>query len=312
MVHHSETLLSCLHAVGARSVLEVGAYAGDLTRVLVDWASRAGATVQALDPVPQPALVRLAEENSALELIRETSLAALATVAMPDVAIIDGDHNYWTVQEELRLIGERAGGAELPLLLFHDVCWPHGRRDDYYAAEQIPPEHRQPIIPAGEGIFPEDAASRPGGLPYPRSARCEGGERNGVLTAVEDFVSTGEDLRLAVVPAFFGLGAVWHTGAPWAEAVAEILDPLDGHPLLSRLEANRVLHIAQEHALRVELWAAQERMARLESVLRRQLDSSAFGVAEQLSRLRHRAGVASEQAVLSKDEIRQALAQPKP
>ena len=52
--------------------------------------------------------------------------------------VIDGDHNYFTVREELRLIGERAPGAELPLLLFHDVCWPHGRRDDYFDAEQIP------------------------------------------------------------------------------------------------------------------------------------------------------------------------------
>ena len=54
------------------------------------------------------------------------------------MVVIDGDHNYYTVSEELRLIGERAAGAELPLLLFHDVCWPHARRDDYFAPELIP------------------------------------------------------------------------------------------------------------------------------------------------------------------------------
>ena len=54
------------------------------------------------------------------------------------VVVIDGDHNYWTVSEELRLLSERAPGAELPLLLFHDVCWPHARRDDYFAPELIP------------------------------------------------------------------------------------------------------------------------------------------------------------------------------
>ena len=52
--------------------------------------------------------------------------------------MIDGDHNYFTVREELRLIGERAQGAALPLLLFHDVGWPHGRRDDYFDAGAIP------------------------------------------------------------------------------------------------------------------------------------------------------------------------------
>ena len=35
----SELLLPCLDAAGARSVAEVGAFAGDLTRVLVGWAA---------------------------------------------------------------------------------------------------------------------------------------------------------------------------------------------------------------------------------------------------------------------------------
>ena len=61
------------------------------------------------------------------------------------MVIIDGDHNYFTVSEELRLIAERAAGAALPLLLFHDVGWPHARRDDYYAAERIPEADRRPL-----------------------------------------------------------------------------------------------------------------------------------------------------------------------
>ena len=80
--------------------------------------------------------------------------------------IIDGDHNYWTVSEELRLIGERAAGADLPLLLFHDVCWPHARRDDYFDAEQIP----EPIPPAAgrqtaRRHLPRRPGLRPGGCP---------------------------------------------------------------------------------------------------------------------------------------------------
>ena len=40
MAQSAELMLPCLDAAGARSVVEVGAFAGDLTRVLVDWASR--------------------------------------------------------------------------------------------------------------------------------------------------------------------------------------------------------------------------------------------------------------------------------
>jgi hypothetical protein len=266
--------------------------------------------VLAIDPAPQEGLIALADAHPEVLLVRETSLDALPKIAMPDVIVIDGDHNYYTVASELALIGARAPGAELPMLLFHDVCWPHGRRDDYFDADQIPSDARHPTAGAAGGIFPGDPGLRPDGLPYPRSAAREGGERNGVLTAIEDFVGERDRVRLVVVPAFFGLGAAWHLDKPWAADVARILDPLDRNPLLERLEANRVDHLARGHATLVELWALRDRLARQEAVLRRLLDSSAFSVAERMSRLRAAAGIATEQSVVSKDEIRGVLSVP--
>jgi hypothetical protein len=301
----AEILLPCLDAAGARSVMEVGAYAGDLTGVLVDWAAGTGARVIAIDPSPQERLVGLADERPELELVRETSLAALPRLERADAVIIDGDHNYYTVSEELKAVAGTSGG-ELPLLLFHDVGWPHARRDDYYDADQIPAEHRQPIHEGG-GVHPDDPGIRFGGLPYRGAAAREGGPRNGVLTAVEDFVAAHEGLRLALVPAFFGFGVVWSTEAPWAGAVAEVLDPWDRNPLLARLEANRVFHLAEAHLQTVHAARWQQRADRRRLVLERLLNSSAFAFAERLSRLRHRAGVATEQSVVSKDEIRRAL-----
>jgi hypothetical protein len=307
MAHMAELMLPCLDAVGAKSVVEVGAYAGDLTRVLADWAAESGAKVMAVDPSPQDGLVELAAAHPEVELVREISLDALPRIPIPDVAIIDGDHNYYTVSEELRLIAERAPGAELPLLLFHDVCWPHGRRDDYFDPAAIPEDYRQPIAGDSGGIFPGEPGLRHGGLPYARSAAREGGPRNGVFTAVEDFVEGQEDLRVVVVPAFFGFGAVWHRDAPWAADVAALLDAFDRNPLLERLEANRVLQLAEGYARQVELWEARERIAHQEAVLRRLLESSAFSVADRLSKLRVRAGIATAQSAVSKEEIRKAL-----
>jgi hypothetical protein len=302
-----EIMRPVLDAAGAKSIVEVGAFAGDLTRVLVQWAAGAGAKVGAVDPSPQPGLVKLAEENPEVELIRETSLEALPHIDLPDAFVIDGDHNYWTVSEELRLIAERAGDS-LPLLLFHDVCWPHARRDDYFAADLIPEDYRQPIANGGGGIFPGEPGLRPdGGLPYPRSAVNEGGPRNGVLTAVEDFVAARDDLRLVVVPAFFGFGVVWPLTASYSDDLARILDPYDRNPVLERLEANRVHHLALGQTRAAEIWKYQERLARQEAVLRRLLDSSAFVVAERLSQVRDRAGIGTEHSTVSKEEIRRAL-----
>jgi hypothetical protein len=305
MQNLAEIVLPCLDAAGVRSVVEVGAYAGDLTELLVEWAAGGGARVIAIDPSPQDRLVALAEEHERLELVRETSLAALPRLAPADAVIVDGDHNYYTVSEELRLIAD-AAGDDLPLLLFHDVCWPHGRRDDYYAPGLIPEADRQPIHEGG-GLHPDEPGIRAGGLPYRGAAAREGGPRNGVLTAVEDFVAARDGLRLAVVPAFFGLGVVWRTDAPWADAVAEVLDPWDGNPLLARLEANRVHHLAESHVRLVDAALAREQVARQAAVLQRLVVSSAFAVAERLSRLRHRAGVARDQTIVSRDEIRRVL-----
>lgn len=302
----AELIVPCLDAAGARSVVEVGAYAGDLTRLLVERAAAGGGRVQAIDPEPRRALVELAEQRPELELIRETSHAALRHIAPPDAAIIDGDHNYFTVREELRLIAEKAPGADLPLLIFHDVAWPHARRDDYYDPSLAPEEHRHPIQEGG-GLFPGVPGTRPGGLPFRYAASREGGPRNGVLTAVEDFVDERGGLTLVVVPAFFGLGVVWHEDAPWAAAIAQVLEHWERNPLLERLEANRVLHLASSHFHLVEASRARERADRQEAVLRRLLDSSAFAVAERLSRLRIRAGVATDASAVSKEEIRRAL-----
>jgi hypothetical protein len=307
MAQLGELIVACLDAVGARSVAEVGAFAGDLTRLLADWAAGSGARVQAIDPAPQEGLVRLADGNAQLELIRQMSLDALPALELPDAIVIDGDHNYFTVSRELALIAERAARGSMPLLLFHDVSWPHARRDDYFAPDALPEEYRQPLVGEGHGISPGNSGVDPRGLPYPKSAASEGGPRNGVLTAIEDFVGERPGLRLAVVPAFFGFGAVWALDSPFAGALAQILDPLDRHPVLERLEFNRVRLLADRQACRAEVWELRERLARQEDLLRRLLDSRAFAVADRLSQLRVRAGVAKDAAPISKEELREVL-----
>jgi hypothetical protein len=303
LINSAELLLECLDRVQARSVVEIGAYAGDLTRLLLLWAEPREARIIAVDPSPQPELEALEREHGELGVIRERSLSALPEVEAADVVIIDGDHNYYTVSKELLLIERRwrEQGVELPLLLLHDVAWPHGRRDDYFDPEQVPSEHRQPIAPGG-GLYPGVLGIRPGGLPYPWPAAQEGGPCNGVLTAIDDFVSTREDLRLVIYPPFFGLGVVFRRAAAYAEALAELLDPWDRHPLLERLERNRVLHLASSHVQLSLALDAQKRLLRQQALFEEMLGSRAFGAAELFLRVRQRGKPA-----FSKELIRRVL-----
>jgi hypothetical protein len=294
LAYFGEILFPCLEAVSARSVMEVGAYRGDFTGELLDWAQGAGASVTAVDPEPPPELLRLAERRPELKLIEQESHRALAELPLADAVIIDGDHNYYTVSEELRLISERSDGSPLPLLLLHDVAWPHARRDTYYAPERIPEEHRQPLVRDAH-LAPDEPGVAATGIFYRWAAEREGGPKNGVLTAIEDFISARPELRLAVIPAYFGLGVLWSERADWAGEVARIIEPWDSSPMLERLEADRVAHIVDRMRL-------QRGLQRREAMLRRLLDSRAFALAERLSRIKQRGT-----PIFSRQQIRRTL-----
>ena len=193
--------------------------------------------------------------------------------------IIDGDHNYYTVSEELRMIAERAeGSATCRLLIFHDVGWPHARRDTYYAPERIPEQHRQPLAQDAELAPGEPARACRDQLLV--GGRAGGGPRNGVLTAVEDFMVAHAGLRLAIVPAFFGLGrdvvggrALGRRRLPTGSTLGLEPDARSGsRPTASLSIVDRI------------------RLERQEEVLRAMLNSRAFALAEAMSRLRQRGG----------------------
>ena len=280
----AEIVLGCLDARGAKSLVEIGAYAGDLTRVLLDWAAGAGASVVAIDPTPHERLIALSDQHSELQLIREPSHEALSGIELPDAVIVDGDHNYYTVSEELRLIDERAPGPRTPLLMLHDVGWPHGRRDAYWEPERIPEEYRQQTIER-PFIFPGEPGVVDAGMPMYSAAEHEGGPRNGVFTALEDFLERRGDLRCATLPPFFGFAVVWHREAPWTQDLAEFVESWDCNPVLERLEANRVYHLAIAHARSQKLrWATRrlEEEREENALLRRRLEERQ----EELERLR--------------------------
>ena len=235
-------ILSCLEAAEAHTVLEIGSESGVFTRELLSFAATREGKVLCVEPYPTLELEQLAATEPRFHLIAGRSPEALEGVEPCAAYIIDGDHNYWTVSRELE---HALGGREAtraPLVVLHDVSWPSGRRDQYYAPDALPPGAVHPHS-WDHGSRPgiEDAVR--GGMRGNGSfaiALKEGGERNGVRTAVEDFVAARDDLRFVYVPSIFGVGFVYSRSAPYAEALAALLDSLDGNPLLERLERNRV------------------------------------------------------------------------
>ncbi|MDQ3644831.1 MAG: class I SAM-dependent methyltransferase [Actinomycetota bacterium] len=237
-----DLILACLDAAGARTVLEIGSESGGFTRELLRFAGTRGGEVWCVEPYPTIELEQLGADGVGLHLIAGRSPEALEGIEPCDAYIIDGDHNYWTVSRELEhALGDR-DPALAPLVVLHDVSWPCGRRDQYYAPDALPPGAVHPHS-WDQGSLPGEENAIRGGLRGNGSfaiALKEGGERNGVRTAVEDFVAERKHLRFAHVPSIFGVAFVYPESAAYAEALAALLDPLDANPLLERIERNRV------------------------------------------------------------------------
>ena len=171
------------------------------------------------------------------------------------MALVDGDHNWYTVYHELRMLSEsaRRDHAPLPVLIMHDVGWPYGRRDLYYVPERVPEEFRQPY--EQKGIRPGTTQVLPaGGInPLHYNAVLEGGPRNGVMTALDDFVAEYDRaLRVLVLPVYFGLAIVVEEARLEQEPeLAALLDSFESAAgkdvLLDIAESTRLQAILFQH-----------------------------------------------------------------
>ncbi len=243
LTEHRDVIFDCLEAVGANTAVEVGSEFGGFTTALAQWAQDRGGLAASVEPFPADAIRELAAGSEHFRLVEGRSPHALRELEPADAYIVDGDHTYWTVLGELRTIAELAGeGRPHPLVVLHDVGWPCGRRDTYYAPEALPAEHVHPhswergVVPWSGGVV-EGGFRGEGQFAV---ALEEGGPCNGVLTAVEDYLADRPDLAYAQVPSVFGLGVVYPGAGESGRRLAAVLAPYDRNPHLDRLEQNRL------------------------------------------------------------------------
>jgi hypothetical protein len=189
------------------TMVEVGAERGRHTGRLLPYARARSAHLHVIDPASSFRAESYRQQFGSRSTLHERlSHDVLPSIEAPDVVFLDGDHNWHTVLEELRILDRTC--ADWPLTFVHDVEWPYGRRDMYYAPDRVPAEHRQPY--ARSGIVRGSSELSPRGInELLLNAVHEGGPCNGVRTAVEDFLhETQRDLMLFVVSGNNGLGIV--------------------------------------------------------------------------------------------------------
>ena len=248
MKEFGHLILPALAYANVRHIVEIGAEHGGMSQLLARYCERYDGHLTSIDPAPSAQFRDWVATASHVRHVELPSLQAIGQTSDVDAWMVDGDHNWYTVYNELHGIREQSRRDQRPMLVFlHDVGWPCARRDQYYAPERIPAQFRHPHS-FDHGVLPDrtDAIAGRGwrGNGHFALALNEGGPHNGVLTAVEDFVTDchghDESLAWASIPGVFGLGVLFDLNAPWSTDIAALLAPHHENPLLQRLEENRL------------------------------------------------------------------------
>jgi hypothetical protein len=260
-------------------LLEIGADSGWNTRNILEYCQANGAVADIVDPAPRPSLHEvLAQFDTRLYRYHPLkSVAVIAQLDTPDIALIDGDHNWATVYSELNLLHANAEAAGLapPIVISHDVAWPYARRDMYYNPDDLDATQKHPY--AYRGMLPGvNELVEQGMNGVLANALHEGGPRNGVLTAIEDYIaSAGTEFHFYTLPFFNGLGIL----VPAARMTPSLQHLIDGFfTAESLLDACVAIESDSMHVRAV--------LAQTETCLSRRTEAleRARGVIEALSR----------------------------
>lgn len=267
-----------LDAANSKSILEIGAEYGASTNVLINYVNEKEGHLYCIDPMPEFEADELQNTHpQRLTFYRDLSLNVLPGHEPFDVALVDGDHNWYTVYNELKLIEEIHAHDPLgqPIIFLHDIGWPYGRRDLYYDPATIPEEFRQEHKQMG--ILPNrsELSTESGMNMELWNATHEGGEKNGVLTGVEDYLTESElHYEFVQFPLYYGLGLLvtqqrLEANASLKSAIDELRSPASMKKLVKLAEHMRCVDGVFMQVIDRQRKAAEHRVVELEEQLRK-------------------------------------------
>lgn len=237
-------ILALLQITDARALVQIGTGDGTITERLVQWVESVQGRILCIDPAPKEAVIKLVSSSTQANLISERPCLALSQLLSAELYLIDDDPNYFSTLQLLNSAWtshERFNHSTPFLAVVRGVGWPFGQRDGYSNPEGIPTEFLH-TYSWTKGIDLEDTGMVLDGLHFENLALAqhEGGDRNGVLPAIWDFLHDKPDLKLIKVDINLGLGFLYSTKAVWAKKLEEQLIQYRDHPLLPSLEEHRL------------------------------------------------------------------------
>ena len=228
-----ETIIEpILEILQVQSIVEIVTDQGKSTKKLAEYCQINNKRLHIVDPNPKyDTKVWKNQYGDAIEFYLGLSLNMIPLIDEYELVLIDGDHNWYTVYNELKLIEKRAIRQQLsfPIVILHNIGWPYGRRDLYYNPSNIPDFYRQPYQQRGMIVDSPELQNTGGLNAHLNNAIYENNLRNGVLTAIEDFLQdTDQNLNFYKVLGFHGLGIIVDRNLiANSQSLAEFLETLN-------------------------------------------------------------------------------------
>ena len=252
-----------LRTLAPDRILQIGAGDGELSGRLLAHCGRSGSRLDIVDPRAAGDLEARLGAGAAVHRVQPWKAVPLGEAA--DLVLIDGEPNWWAVFSILsamrRLAAER--GRSFPVVLAHHVAWPYGRRDMYPNPDAVAETHPFAYL----GVDPDRPDLVEDGLNSRFAhANHQGGPRNGVLTALEDFAASAPlEVELWALPLLSGLGIL----APASRMTPELRTMIDdfSSPETSALAVEAAS--AEAARLATRLAETETRLARRTAALER-------------------------------------------
>lgn len=143
-----------------------------------------------------------------IEYFKEDSLNVLDQFKDYEAIFINGDPNWYTVYNELNLI--RKNNFNFPLVFVCNNKYPHKRRDSYINPEKIPEEFKNECCNDLPILYEKDEETK---RTMVKDGFCHAIQKdtpkNGVLTAIEDFLKENNSLKLLEVNPLEGVTLIY-------------------------------------------------------------------------------------------------------
>jgi hypothetical protein len=267
----SSIIRPILEEVHAKYIVEIGSDTGLNTKNILDYCLDHNAKMTAIDPAPKFDTEQFkAEYGEKFNIYEELSLSRLPILQDFDVILIDGDHNWYTVYNELKIIEKKFKNKKFPIIFLHDISWPYARRDLYYNPENIPETYRQPYKKLGLQPGQKNLLKTGGLNPELNNSIYENNPHNGVLTAIEEFIEqSNQEFQFKKINAFFGLGILYPKNIETNKIIEKTLKNAN---IMEKIEEERIKQILSHNntkntnnTLQTELTKTQTKLEKIEN-----------------------------------------------